>query len=196
MDDFVVVLNAGSSSLKFCTYSRQEGGAWQLAGRGQIEGIGTSPRFSARDDAGSSLAREALDSKAVWDGRTALDALAAWLKSRYGGARVLGVGHRVVHGGPKLVEPVVIDDAVLAEIEAMSSVAPLHNAPALEAIAEARTALPDVPQVAVFDTAFHATLPEQARTYAVPADWREKLTARERIQSALAPLSARLTASS
>jgi len=88
------------------------------------------------------------------------------------------VGHRVVHGGPTLVEPVPIDDAVLAEIGAMSSVAPLHNEPALEAIAEARTALPDVPHVAVFDTAFHATLPEQARTYAVPADWRERLGVR------------------
>jgi acetate kinase len=88
------------------------------------------------------------------------------------------VGHRVVHGGPTLVDPVLIDDAVLAQIDAMTSVAPLHNQPALEAIGEARTALPDVPHVAVFDTAFHATLPEEARTYAVPADWRERLGVR------------------
>ena len=88
------------------------------------------------------------------------------------------VGHRVVHGGPRLVEPVPIDDAVLAEIGAMTSVAPLHNTPALEAIDQARTALPNVPHVAVFDTAFHATLPEQALTYAVPADWRERLGVR------------------
>jgi len=74
--------------------------------------------------------------------------------------RADAVGHRVVHGGPRLVEPVLIDDAVLAEIDALSSVAPLHNTPALNAIAEARTALPDVPHVAVFDTAFHVTLPE------------------------------------
>ena len=85
------------------------------------------------------------------------------------------VGHRVVHGGPRLVEPVLIDDAVLAEIDAMSSVAPLHNAPALKAIVEARAALPRVPHVAVFDTAFHATLPDHSRTYAVPAEWRERL---------------------
>ena len=77
-------------------------------------------------------------------------------------AEVEAVGHRVVHGGPKLVEPVVIDDAVLAEIEAMSSVAPLHNAPGLAGIRAARVALgSDVPMVAVFDTAFHASLPDR-----------------------------------
>ncbi len=84
------------------------------------------------------------------------------------------VGHRVVHGGPRLVDPVVVDDDVLAEIDALSSIAPLHNAPALEAIGEARAALPDLPHVAVFDTAFHATLPERAVTYALPATWRDR----------------------
>ena len=84
------------------------------------------------------------------------------------------VGHRVVHSGPRLVDPVVVDDDVLAEIDALSSIAPLHNAPALEAIGEARAALPDLPHVAVFDTAFHATLPERAVTYALPATWRDR----------------------
>jgi acetate kinase len=92
--------------------------------------------------------------------------------------RVDAVGHRVVHGGPHLVQPVLIDDTVLRELEAMASVAPLHNAPAREAIDGARVALPDVPHVAVFDTAFHATLPGYAVTYAVPADWRERLGVR------------------
>jgi acetate kinase len=83
------------------------------------------------------------------------------------------VGHRIVHGGPRLVEPVVVDDAVLAEIEAVTELAPLHNAPALDALRRAREALPGVPHVAVFDTAFHATLAAEAATYAVPARWRE-----------------------
>jgi acetate kinase len=87
---------------------------------------------------------------------------------------VHAVGHRVVHGGPRLVEPVLIDGAVLAEIESLSSIAPLHNEPARQAIDEARTVLPNVPHVAVFDTAFHATLSEHAITYAVPARWREE----------------------
>jgi acetate kinase len=83
------------------------------------------------------------------------------------------VGHRVVHGGDRFVEPTLIDDGVIAEIDALSPLAPLHNVPALAAIREARAALPDIPHVAVFDTAFHATMPEQAATYAVPHRWRE-----------------------
>jgi acetate kinase len=82
------------------------------------------------------------------------------------------VGHRVVHGGERLVEPVVVDDAVQREIALLMPLAPLHNRPALEAIERARVALPQVPHVAVFDTAFHRTLPPAASTYAVPERWR------------------------
>ena len=78
------------------------------------------------------------------------------------------VVHRVVHGGDRFVEPVVVDDTVVRELERLAELAPLHNRPALEALAQARGALPDVPHVAVFDTAFHATLPAVARAYAVP----------------------------
>ena len=87
---------------------------------------------------------------------------------------VEGVVHRVVHGGPHLLEPVLIDDDVRAELERATELAPLHNAPALEVIDQARAALPDVPHVAVFDTAFHATIPEEASTYALPQRWREE----------------------
>jgi acetate kinase len=83
------------------------------------------------------------------------------------------VAHRVVHGGLRFREPVVIDDTVRAEIEKLESLAPLHNAPALRAIDEAQRALPDIPHVAVFDTAFHVTIPEVAATYAVPQQWRD-----------------------
>jgi acetate kinase len=83
------------------------------------------------------------------------------------------VGHRVVHGGARFRDPVVVDDEVTQAIRELSSLAPLHNAPALEAIEEARSALPGVPHVAVFDTAFHATIPAEAATYAVPRRWRE-----------------------
>ena len=103
-DDYALVLNAGSSSLKFCVYRRAEVEAWRLEARGQIEGIGTAPRLSAKGGAGDVLADERLD-PSVRDGRAALDCLAAWLRSRYGGARVLGVGHRVVHGGPRFGGP-------------------------------------------------------------------------------------------
>jgi acetate kinase len=84
------------------------------------------------------------------------------------------VGHRIVHGGPRFVEPVLVDDEVVRGIEAVTELAPLHNAPALEALGRAREALPDVPHVAVFDTAFHSTLAEEATTYAVPLRWRDE----------------------
>lgn len=89
-------------------------------------------------------------------------------------AGVGAVAHRVVHGGERFREPVVIDDAVERELTAVAELAPLHNRPALAAVEQARAALPDVPHVAVFDTAFHATIPAHASTYAVPARWREE----------------------
>jgi acetate kinase len=89
-------------------------------------------------------------------------------------AGVDAVAHRVVHGGERFREPVVIDDAVEHELAAVAELAPLHNRPALAALGEVRAVLPDVPHVAVFDTAFHATIPPRASTYAVPARWREE----------------------
>jgi acetate kinase len=81
------------------------------------------------------------------------------------------VAHRVVHGGSRFRAPVVVDDEVRDEIERLEPLAPLHNAPALRALDDARLALPDVPHVAVFDTAFHASIPDVAATYAVPPEW-------------------------
>ena len=90
-------------------------------------------------------------------------------------AGVDAVGHRVVHGGPEFTEPTLIDDAVVAALRELIELAPLHNAPAVEAIDAARAALPDVPHVAVFDTAFHRTIPDVARTYALPRPYRDEL---------------------
>jgi acetate kinase len=84
------------------------------------------------------------------------------------------VGHRIVHGGRLFLDPVRVDDDVVPALEGLAPLAPLHQAPALRALASARAALPEVPHVAVFDTAFHATLPEAASTYAVPSRWREE----------------------
>jgi acetate kinase len=84
------------------------------------------------------------------------------------------VAHRIVYGGPNLSEPVVIDDDVMETIRALVRVAPLHNAPALAGIELAKRGLPQVPHVAVFDTAFHATIPEEAAVYAVPRRWHDE----------------------
>jgi acetate kinase len=88
-------------------------------------------------------------------------------------ATVRAVAHRVVHGGPDFTAPVVIDAAVRERIQALTPLAPLHNAPALRGIESALAALPELPQIAVFDTAFHASMPAAATTYAVPEAWRE-----------------------
>lgn len=87
--------------------------------------------------------------------------------------QVDAVGHRIVHGGERFVAPTVIDDEVVAALESVVELAPLHNAPALDAIKEARTLLPDATHVAVFDTAFHHTIPPVARTYALPQRFRD-----------------------
>jgi acetate kinase len=154
VDDFVVVLNAGSSSLKFCTYSRPQGDSWRLAGRGQIEGIGTAPHFSARDGAGTKVADQALG-ETVRDSRGALDALAEWLRGQYPGARIVGVGHRVVHGGADFPDPVVVTPDVVARLRALVPLAPLHQPHNLAAIDAVTARLPHVRQVACFDTSFH-----------------------------------------
>jgi acetate kinase len=155
MDDFALVLNAGSSSLKFCVFQRPDGEGWRLEARGQIEGIGTSPRLSVKDANLQKVADEQLDTTSVQNGRDAIGALAVWLRSKYAGARVLGVGHRVVHGGAKFTKPVIITPEILAELKELIPLAPLHQPYNLAAIEAVDERLPGVPQVACFDTSFH-----------------------------------------
>jgi acetate kinase len=111
------------------------------------------------------------------DHTEALDAAREALREHgpdLGGLGLVAVGHRVVHGGPRFTEPVVVDDDVVAAIRELVPLAPLHNPANLAGILSARATFPDVPQVAVFDTAFHQSLPPEAYTYAVPLDWRER----------------------
>ena len=169
MDDYTLVLNAGSSSLKFCIYRRPPADAWRLEARGQIEGIGTSPRLSAKDGAGAALVEQALDAS-VCDGRSALDALASWIRSHYRGARVLAVGHRVVHGGASYARPTLVTPQVLEELRELIPLAPLHQPHNLAAIEAVTERLPDVPQVACFDTGFHRGQPAVAELIPLPRE--------------------------
>jgi len=155
MDDFALVLNACSSSLKFCVFQRPDGERWRLGARGQIEGIGTSPRLSVKDANLRKVADEQLDTSSVQNGSDAIGALALWLRSQYAGARVLGVGHRVVHGGARFTKPVVITPEILRELKELIPLAPLHQPYNLAAIEAVEERLPGVPQVACFDTSFH-----------------------------------------
>ena len=124
-DTYVLVLNAGSSSLKFSVFQRERDD-WEAGARGQVEGLGTSPRLSAKDARGGKLADEALD-PSVRDGRAAIEFLAVWLRARFQGGRIVGVGHRVVHGGPRFGGPAVVTRAILAEPKALTPLAPLHQ---------------------------------------------------------------------
>ena len=170
MGEYALVLNAGSSSLKFRVFESAAREGWRVAARGQIEGIGSSPRFSARDGAGEHVADHDVD---VRDARHAVDLLGQWLRSKYGGSRVVGVGHRVVHGGASFAGPTVINAQVLLELRALSPLAPLHqphNIAAIEAVAER---IPGVPQVACFDTSFHRGRSAVAELVPLPKDVRE-----------------------
>ena len=169
MHDYALVLNAGSSSLKFCVFGRPEAEEWRLESRGQIEGIGTSPRISAKNAAGEILINQKPDVK-VRDGGDALTALAVWLRSRYGLGRLVGVGHRVVHGGEKFTGPTVVTPQVLADLHRLVPLAPLHQPYNLAAIEAVGKGLPGVPQVACFDTSFHRSQPILARMIPLPRE--------------------------
>ncbi len=171
MTDRALVLNAGSSSLKFCAYVRPEGEGWALDARGQVAGLGSSPKLTARDESDELLAEQRLP-REVRDVRDALQVLAGWLHDRYRGAPVAGVGHRVVHGGAKYARPCVVTSEVIEDLRALVPLAPLHqphNVGAIEAVAER---LPDVPQVACFDTAFHRCQPPLAQLVPLPEEIR------------------------
>jgi len=170
VDDYALVLNAGSSSLKFSVFQRPEGEGWRLEARGQIEGIGTSPHLSVKNADGERLVDQSAGAR---DGREAVDALAAWLKSKYAGARVLGVGHRVVHGGARFKGPTIVNPQVLEQLRELIPLAPLHQPYNLAAIEAAVDRLRDVPQVACFDTSFHRGQPAVAELIPLPKELRQ-----------------------
>ena len=170
--DVVLVLNAGSSSLKFAMYASAGALAWQAVARGQIEGIGTTPRMSAKAADGSLLPVPGLASSVV-DGRAALAFLVEWLNEAFAGARIVGVGHRVVHGGPDHSRPVVVTPAILDELRKLEPLAPLHQPYNLGAIDAVAQRLPGVPQVACFDTSFHRGQPAVAELVPLPAELRK-----------------------
>ena len=171
MNDYALVLNAGSSSLKFCLFERPARESWRLGARGQIEGIGTSPHLSVKNAEGERLADEDVS---VQDGHESVAALAAWLRSKYGGSRVLGIGHRVVHGGARFNKPTVVNAEVLNQLRELAPLAPLHQPYNLAAIEAAAERLPDVPQVACFDTSFHRGQSAVAELIPLPRELRMK----------------------
>src|SRR5439155_6777466 len=155
------------SSFKFSLFSKSADGL-ALVARGQAEGLYTSPRFVAKDHSGA-----VINEKAWGDGISlghggALDHLVAFVRERLANHRLVGVGHRVVHGGLEYTKPVRVDASVVSALEKYIPLAPLHQPHNLAPIRALLERLPQLPQVACFDTAFHRAQPRVAQAFALP----------------------------
>jgi acetate kinase len=166
----VLVLNAGSSSLKYSLVDAETGAA---PATGSVEQIG-EPRGELRHSTGGARHTSEREFPSVEEALEAVLGAFGTHGPSLQEAEVAAVGHRVVHGGARFAEPSVVDDALIEEVSQLVPLAPLHNPANLEGMRVARKLFPDVPQVAVFDTAFHQTMPPVAYTYAVPLKWYEE----------------------
>jgi acetate kinase len=173
----IVVLNAGSSSIKFSMFavgSRRR--PLVLHHRGEIEGIGSLARFLVSEAGGKRVVDEPLSGAAPGaplGHEAALEALLAWIERHSDGLRVVAAGHRVVHGGARFSAPLRLDPSAIAALEELVPLAPLHQPHNLAAIRALVKVRPDLPQVACFDTAFHRTQPRVAQAFALPHDLSE-----------------------
>ena len=173
MPEAIAVLNAGSSSIKFSLFVIRDDKE-ELHVRGQIEGIYTTPRFVTKDRDGAILAEKSWpeDTKLGHDG--ALDHLFNYVRAEFSGYRLLGVGHRVVHGGLSYTEPVRLNPQVLVTLEQLIPLVPLHQPHNLAPVRLLLERRPELPQVACFDTSFHRTNPQIAQLYALPLEYADE----------------------
>jgi acetate kinase len=167
MTETILVINAGSSSIKFQLFLVAAQHELRRALKGQIEGIGVRPRLIAKNTEGETPIEEEWPVSEVATVPQALDKLVAFLRERLGTLPV-AIGHRVVHGGPEYSDPTVIDDAVIERLEKFTPLAPLHQPNNLAPIRAVRARQHQLLQVACFDTAFHRNHPEIADRYALP----------------------------
>ena len=163
----IAILNAGSSSLRFSLFAQRDSELVPIA-RGLAEGLYTTPRFVARDGRGTIFVKKSWDkgNRIGHDG--ALEYLVAFLRTEFSAYPLSGIGHRVVHGGVTYTQPVRLDGGVLAALENYIPLAPLHQAHNLAPVRLLLELLPQLPQVACFDTAFHSSAPALARAFALP----------------------------
>jgi acetate kinase len=165
--DTILVVNAGSSSVKFQGFAIDGKGALERLIKGQMDGIGTRPKLRAEAADKQVLIEQSYAPEQVRDVPAALEEAGAWLRKTQN-LELIAVGHRVVHGGPRYDRPVLIDRTVLAELERYVSLAPLHQPNNLAPIRSILARSPDLPQVACFDTAFHRGHSAVADRYAIP----------------------------
>ena len=161
----VLVLNAGSSSIKFCVF-RLDGAQLVRDLRGSVSGLGTTPRFSMLR--GDRVLAEAALGDVPTTHKAALECLLDAVQVELGASQIVGVGHRVVHGGLEFMAPTRVDAGVLERLDRYVPLAPLHQPHNLATIRKAIERLPGVPEIACFDTAFHRSIPELAQLFALP----------------------------
>ena len=171
MQSVILTLNAGSSSLKFAAFRLVRGAEPALLASGQVEGIGASATGSVKTAAGETVELSFERPLARVDHAGAMAAILGWLAKAGYDSSIVAVGHRVVHGGPDLVEPKLIDESVIATLKRLVPLAPLHEPHNLAGILAAMNAFPSTPQVACFDTAFHRSHPFVADTFALPRSY-------------------------
>ena len=172
MADAIVVVNAGSSSLKFSLFMVRASDL-ALDVRGQIEGLYTAPKFVAKDPSDQTVAARSWGEGVKLGHDGAVDHLSGFLQEQLGDDRLVAMGHRVVHGGLEYTDPVRVDDDVLKALQRLIPLAPLHQPHNLAPIAALLERRPELPQVACFDTAFHRTNPDVAQRFAVPVELHE-----------------------
>ena len=170
MSETVLVLNAGSSSIKFQVFAIGREDELDRRLRGQFEGIGTRPHLVARDARDKVLVDEVWSASEVPDGPAAIERLDEWVQGFRGGQPPAVIGHRVVHGGPTYDRPVRVTDEVIRELRRFVPLAPLHQPNNLAPIEAIHRRRPGVMQVACFDTAFHRGHSELADRFALPED--------------------------
>jgi len=167
MTDAILVLNAGSSSIKFSVFVAEKG-ELGLAFSGQVEGLFNSPHFIAKTTDGALLGEKSWGEGVKLGHDGAIEHLRVFLREHRGGLRLAGLGHRVVLGGLKYLQPVRVDAQVLADLEQLIPLVPLHQPHNLAPIRLVLERMADVPQVACFDTAFHHTNPPLTQMFALP----------------------------
>jgi acetate kinase len=165
--DAIAVLNAGSSSFKFSLFADDAQGI-TLVARGQAEGLYTSPRFVAKDGTGATIDEKSWGEGVSLGHAGTLNHLVDFLRQRLTEHRLVGVGHRVVHGGLEYTQPVRVDASVIAALEKYIPLAPLHQPHNLAPIRTLLEQLPQLPQIACFDTAFHRAQRPVAQAFALP----------------------------
>ena len=168
MADAILVLNAGSSSIKFSVFLVQSD-RLELLLNGQTEGLYTAPRFKAKDAAGEALEGREWDKGTRLGHDGAIEHLTGFLRGHRGDHRLIAIGHRVVHGGLNYAEPTLVNAEVLTNLEKLVPLAPLHQPHNLAPIRIVAARTPEMPQVACFDTAFHRAQPELAQAFALPS---------------------------